>query len=192
MAKYKNQWNVKIDRPIKFKGKFATLGRTATAEACSVLNGNALKLWMYFMFQQPSIKWDISPQAIENEGWIPKKSYYPARDELIKKGYMDKHAVYMFPKISTTENTDSDIPNTGTSTTENKYRNNTKENNINTSKNFVITSDDKVEEEPKEELQIVNASELDFIYHYSFNDEWRDKVENDILVLPNGKKVKVR
>ena len=176
MAKHKNQWTVKIDRPIKFKGKFATLGRTATAEACSVLNGNALKLWMYFMFQQPYIEWDISPQAIENEGWIPRKSYYPARDELIKKGYMDKHAVYMFPKISTTENTDSDIPNTRTDTTENKYRNNTKENNNNTSKNFVITGDDKVEKKYQE----IKSSTIDCKLKHK---QWRKDVTADGLWL---------
>ena len=59
-------------------------------KAADILNGNALKLWVYIMSNKDGYKFGLSPTDAYNKMGLDRKGYYRAVKELQDKGYMIK------------------------------------------------------------------------------------------------------
>ena len=149
-----NQERIIIDKPeLKKLDKFAYYGRDELAEACQRLNGSEFKLWIYLLAQSPNIKWTLSPSAIAREFGIPEPTYHRVKKGLRKKGYLDDKAIHMSIKMIESQNDTQSIKmieNISQNDDRNKITNSINNNH----NNFVITSDDKVENQPNEKETI--------------------------------------
>ena len=149
-----NQKRIIIDKPeLRRLDKFAYYGRDELAQACQLLNGSEFKLWIYFLAQSPKVKWTLSPSAIAKEFGIPEATYHRAIKTLRKKGYLDEKAIHMSIKMKESQN-DTQSIKTIEETSQSDDRNKITNSINNNHNNFVITSDDKVDNQPNEKETI--------------------------------------
>ena len=149
-----NQKRIVIDKPeLKQLNKFAYYGREELAKACQLLSGSEFKIWIYLLAQSPKVKWALSPSAIAKEFGIPEPTYHRAIKGLRKKRYLDDNAIHMSIEMIESQN-DTQSIKTIDNTSQNDDRNNIINRINNIHNNFVITSDDKVENQPNEKETI--------------------------------------
>ena len=79
---YHNQFTIKIDKD------YAWLEYDDTIEACQVLNGAALKLYIYFNSYAPQEFFDFSPKSFCEEMNLSPNSEKNAFQELIEHGFL--------------------------------------------------------------------------------------------------------
>ena len=97
MANYANQTRVNITNiePIYYtKGKdigngyYPTIYYDYIDKAAMLLNGNAFKLWLYFIRWHNQGWVDFSPAALQKTMGMSKTSVADAKKELINKGFL--------------------------------------------------------------------------------------------------------
>lgn len=89
MPKFANQQTVRIDKPEKQETNFALYGKDDLADACTVLNPSALRVYLYLLSNAPQVSWDISPQHAKDKWGIALNSFKDGLKELKDKGYYD-------------------------------------------------------------------------------------------------------
>ena len=89
MPKFANQQTVRIDKPEKQETNFALYGKDDLADACTVLNPSALRVYLYLLSNAPQVSWDISPQHANDKWGIAINSFKDGLNELKNKGYYD-------------------------------------------------------------------------------------------------------
>ena len=114
MAYYPNQQKIVLKNmePILYKdgkpvgnGFYHTIYYDYVDKAAQLLNGNAFKLWTYIVRWHNQGYFDFSPAALKKHYGMSKSSVFDAKEELIKKGFLeqdkDKQNTYYFTPIST-------------------------------------------------------------------------------------------
>ena len=89
MPKFANQQTVRIDKPEKQETNFALYGKDDLADACTVLNPSALRVYLYLLSNAPQVSWAISPQHAKDKWGIALNSFKDGLKELKDKGYYD-------------------------------------------------------------------------------------------------------
>ena len=82
MPKFANQQTVRIDKPEKQETNFAVYGKDDLADACTVLNPSALRVYLYLLSNAPQVSWDISPQHANDKWGIAINSFKDGLNEL--------------------------------------------------------------------------------------------------------------
>lgn len=86
-----NQKTIVIKKaPADKSNIYSVINIEALENAVAVLNGEALKLWLYFAKNQNNFTLELSRQACIIWGIGSESSYKRAVAELIKKGYLQK------------------------------------------------------------------------------------------------------
>lgn len=95
-----NQRMVAIRKPIDKEELYSKIKTSALEEATKKLNGNALKLWLYFDKNQDGFNMALSRQAACEFTGISPSKFYAAFNELEELGYLTKKAegsnIYFF------------------------------------------------------------------------------------------------
>lgn len=86
MATYANQQTVVIYKSESGE-VFAQIEMNALQRAMQELDGNALKLWLYFVKNKGKYQFAVSPKAMEDWG-LKKDAYYRSKKVLEEKGYL--------------------------------------------------------------------------------------------------------